>query len=160
MEDSAFKVILEAAQDTFGLEKLSLHKIKKRLFRSVNCKPTFYDCCETGCMAFVGPHVDLENCLHCAKDRYRSRGITTKNGKRVAVKQYPVFDVVQLLQKQFLSKERVEELSYRSNFKEHPNYAEDIFSGSLYKELAEELQLDNNDIILSAATDGYQIIKM
>ena len=160
LEDIAYKTVLETVQDTFGLEKLSIYKIKKRLFEGIDCKPVFYDCCETGCMAFVGPTSNLENCTHCGKDRFRSRGITIRNGKRVAVKQFPVFDVIKLMQNQFLSKDRVEMLSYRSKFRDNPDYAKDVFGGSLYKEIAEEMSISEDDIVVSAATDGYQIIKM
>ena len=160
LKDRAYISILATVQDHFNLEPLSFYTVKNRLFQNFPCQPKFYDCCETGCIAYVGEYKESQQCKFCNKSRYRNHGLQSKKGKKIANKQFPVFSITKALQTQFLSEDRTNILQYRSRFKPDSECFDDVFGGSLYLDAKEKFKIEDNDIILSAATDGYQIIKM
>jgi hypothetical protein len=141
----------------FTTENVSLYKVKTHLKNITGLVPIFYDMCENSCICYTEDYESNQVCPYCSSTRFDAKG--------KAKKVMPYLSIKDRLKIQFKDKNRAKELLYRHEYimnkeQNDDDDFDDIFDGSIYKELMEEnLFIDKRDIAFTASCDGYQIFR-
>lgn len=157
LTDQAFNDILEI----FANGESSLYLAKKKLSELVNIQPVFIDVCINSCCAFTGSFARDISCRWCGESRFIMKNNTlTKSPKKVAT----FIPLINRFKLQYNNSEKAIKLRYRHQYINQNKYEEDniedLFDGSLYKELVEDGYFaDERDIALIGSADGFQIFK-
>ena len=170
---SAFALRMEGAglpRFTYlNLRKFFRHKLAldteylmhRRIKILSGVKPTFYDMCNTNCLLFIGPFSQHTHCAVCGEPRYYD------NGKPIA--RFSYLPIISRLQAWYECIPMVERLKYRSEYTQTPGEISDVFDGTRYKSLCDDLVVvngqqlphkyfsDSRDIALGGSTDGFQV---
>jgi len=142
----------------FTIENVSLYKVKTHLKNITGLVPIFYDMCENSCICYTEDYESDQVCPYCSSTRFDAKG--------KAKKVMPYLSIKDRLKIQFKDENRAKELLYRHEYitnkeqNDDDDDLDDIFDGSIYKELMEEnLFIDKRDIAFTASCDGYQIFR-
>jgi hypothetical protein len=148
-------------------ELLSYHLVNKLVANISGVVSVKDDMCINSCRAFTGPFASLEACSICAESRYDpvQLGLT---GKKVPRQQSCTFPLGPQLQALRRSREGAEAMQYRDKktkeILEHFQNAnpleyvyDDIFCGSDFLDLAEDLELTSDDTTVCFSFDGAQL---
>ncbi|PPQ81352.1 hypothetical protein CVT24_001144 [Panaeolus cyanescens] len=157
-------------------ELLSYKGVKEWVANTSGIVAVADDMCIKGCHAFVGPMAHLDACAECGEARYDPVELE-RSGKRVPQQQactIPLGPQIQALRR---SPEGAQALRYRDEKTQQiidalneineenpdPELAallmtyDDIFSGSDYLDLAEKLDLTEDDTTVLFSVDGAQL---
>src|SRR5271170_4796932 len=152
--ESAYNDIIKI----FTTENVSLYKVKTHLKNITGLVPIFYDMCENFCICYTEDYESDQVCPYCSSTRFDAKG--------KAKKVMPYLSIKDRLKIQFKDENRAKELLYRHEYitnkeqNDDDDDLDDIFDGSIYKELMEEnLFIDKRDIAFTASCDGYQIFR-
>ena len=142
----------------FTIENVSLYKVKTHLKNITGLVPIFYDMCENSCICYTEDYESDQVCPYCSSTRFDAKG--------KAKKVMPYLSIKDRLKIQFKDENRAKELLYHHEYitnkeqNDDDDDLDDIFDGSIYKELMEEnLFIDKRDIAFTASCDGYQIFR-
>ncbi len=157
LTDQAFNDILEI----FANDESSLYLAKKKLSELVNIQPVFIDVCINSCCAFTGSFAQDNICRWCGESRFIIKNNISTTSPRKVSTFIPLMNRFRL---QYNNPERAMKLRYRHQYVNQDKYnednIEDLFDGSLYKELVEDGYFaDERDIALIGSADGFQIFK-
>lgn len=109
----------------------SLKLLRTRMLALSALKPVDYHCCKKSCICYTGYLATLTRCPYCDTARFNSAGAPQA-----------VFSYVPLIPQLlalFCNKSTCEKLRYRATYKPETETIEDIFDGSLYRELCKRL---------------------
>jgi hypothetical protein len=148
----------EAILDKFDVDIGDpVREYKSKLYTVKDIHPLWYDCCQSGCVAFTEACVNLNACPHCHKDR------TDEDGLPYA--QIPYLPLIPRFIRQYANALQSEKLqSYRHTFatRQRATY-EDVFSGAWYKECCDingmGLFTDRRDLALRMSIDGIGLVE-
>ncbi|KAF5370373.1 hypothetical protein D9758_006949 [Tetrapyrgos nigripes] len=145
-------------------ELLSYYQVKKLVAEISGVVIVKEDMCIDSCMAFTGPHANLDACLHCAKPRWDP--LQLEKGKQIPQQQFPMFPLGPQLQPMWRSKENAKAMRYRHEKGQailEDNSADmaydDIISGSEYWELYQKANPNPTDVLVSLSIDGAQLYR-
>lgn len=144
---------------------LSYDQIKRRVKNLTGIAPIYDDMCVNSCMAFTGPHKDLNTCLKCSEPRYDPVILQSSNGTikkpRLSATTIPIGPQIQALWSHRLSAEK---MSYRQQVTdalldstEIPDILTDYTEGDEYLRIAH--QLKPHDTVLMFSADGAQLYR-
>jgi hypothetical protein len=131
-----------------------------KLLHTSGLKPILYDCCYNSCCCFTSPHEKENECPYCRTSRF--------DVHRRPRKQFLYIPLIPRLQAFLRDQAKALQMLYRSQeFQHNPNRMKDIFDGSHYQSLLDQLVSINGkeqqhrffqdlrDIALGLSTDGY-----
>ncbi|KAF5347383.1 hypothetical protein D9758_011249 [Tetrapyrgos nigripes] len=161
--DRTYNAIRTAIMRCFPEADLLSHfLVKKKIAEISGVVAVKEDMCIDSCMAFTGPHADLDACQHCSKPRWDPKQL--EKGKKVAQQQFPTFPLGPQLQAMWRSKENAQAMRYRHEKvelimreDEQDMVYNDIFSGSEYWELHAKANPSLTDVLVSLSIDGAQL---
>ncbi|KAJ2911786.1 hypothetical protein MD484_g8629, partial [Candolleomyces efflorescens] len=126
------------------------------------------DMCVNGCHAFTGPLATLDNCSVCGEPRFEQRILAETNKKvpRKSMTTLPLGPQIQALRQSAAgaramryrdqkTKKIIEEMKEYTSMKDH--IYDDIFSGSDYLKLYDNLKLTEDDTLVNFSMDGAQL---
>ena len=145
---------------------LSYDQIKRRVKNLTGIIPIYHDLCINSCMAFTGPHKDLDTCLECSQPRYDPALLHSSDGKikkpRQSVTTIPIGPQIQALWSHRLSAEK---MGYRQqvtdillNQPESPDFLTDYTEGQDYL-VNVAPHLKPHDTVLMFSADGAQLYR-
>jgi hypothetical protein len=135
----------------------------QRIRRLANIEPIKIDCCIRFCVAYTGDYVLLEACPFCKEPRYT-------HDRRVR-RTFKYIPLIPRLQSFFEKPALIEKMSYRHQFKHHPERIRDVFDSTHYQNLLHQRVVvdgverpynffsDPRDIAVGLSVDGYLIFK-
>jgi len=148
---------------------LSYYRVKKLVAHITGVTSIRDDMCINSCHAYTGPFVDLESCHVCTEPRY-DPGEFELTGKKIPRKQMSTIPLGPQIQALRRSEYGANAMQYRHhktqeilNKLNDPNLLaadfvyDDVFSGSDYIRLADNLTLTADDTVVSFSIDGAQL---
>jgi hypothetical protein len=144
----------------------SYHQVKKLVSSLTGIVEVREDMCINSCHAFTGPFEGEDVCTICGESRWDPIRLE-KQGKRIPRLTFPTFPLGPILQALWRSKESAAAMLYRhqktiatlDESVDSDLVYDDIFSGSQYAELIDEIDLSKNDVFVSFSIDGAQLYK-
>jgi hypothetical protein len=147
---------------------LSYDQIKHRVKNLTGIIPIYDDMCINSCMAFTGPHKDLDTCLKCKQPRYDPAILHSSNNTikepRQSMTTIPIGPQIQALWSHQLSAEK---MSYRQRVTDAlfnqaqfpmPDVLTDYTEGQDYLTNVKP-HLKSHDTVLMFSADGAQLYR-
>lgn len=135
-------------------QQLSSQYLSKNALRSNSIvQPQLYDICENNCYLYDDD--TAVTCPSCNTPRYK----TGKNGRLVPRAITQLLPISQPLGSYFQSPALRKLLEYRWSRNASGDILQDVFDGSIYRDLRSRLFTSPNDIAISIFWDGFNIFK-
>jgi len=147
----------------------SLYSVKKAIGELTGVYSMLNDMCIDSCMAYTGPNVDLDACLHCGKPRYDPQILAESGGQRkVPQRKFSTFPLGPQLQAlwrnphdakamryRLLKTQKILEALQESNGEQE--FWDDACCGSDYLEAFTSGKIAQDDMVLMLSIDGAQL---
>jgi len=138
---------------------LDQRTILRRLKIRTGIDAVRYDCCVNSCMAFIGPHEDIDTCRYCKHPPWKAHGEGQKKNP------FQTFDYIPLIHSLRLQCADIRRSKafddYKISVARGGSIMKDIWDGELIKDLTKDgLFSQATDMALGLLTDGVQVFKI